>query len=924
MHPLRSLRHQLGWLALASGFIALIMSAVVAFTLLQRREIKSSFEDRGDSLAGLVFQFDREFLRLRQAMLLALQQPGNLDRDTLSLRYDILSSRVELVKNSPIMAEIAAEPEYTYTLSAIAEFSRSMDTMLAAPRLDPVLINGLVRSMWDLEIPIQMLSHVATIRSARNMEAASLRLLNQNALILALAIFQLAFLGLATLSHLRRKRQQRREREVLKQTSERLQVNEEKLILAANVFKHARESIVVADAAGLILEINENFCKETCYTQADLLGVHVRQLLCRTPDGVDDVDSLLQSVDSQGHWSGERISQRKDASEYPAMVSVSAVHNAQGVLTSYALFFNDITSLKHKQKQLEYVAHYDLLTGLPNRSLLLDRLHKAIATCARSEQSLAVAFLDLDGFKVINDNYGHPVGDQLLIGLAARMQQALRAGDSIARFGGDEFVALITGLDAPEDCIPVLERLLEASSAVLPVGTHMLRVSASIGVTVYPNDNFDADQLVRHADQSMYVAKQSGKNQFAFFDADREKESKAQMATLPQIKTGLERSEFELHYQPKVNMKTGKTVGLEALIRWNHPTHGFLLPAAFLPLIEDRPVSLEISKWVIATAMRQMQAWLDQDLRLPVSVNVAAFHLQQEDFYTDLLKLSEAHPACHGMLSIEILETTALSDMDRVRKTMQQCHSIGVDFALDDFGTGYSSLTYLSDLPAQELKVDQSFVSQMTQDRNHLSIVEGVTSLARAFRRNVIAEGVETTAQGELLLQLGCELGQGYGIARPMAAADVPGWLATWTPPLSWGKQTYVPKEPSMLLDELIRSAPVGVAIIDPQGIFENVNANYCNIYGFEREELIGSSFSLLFPPEDRQRVLELNRKYVNDGGELKGSWVVVRKDGTRLAVSSESVRVPSIKDGAHRLVYVTRTDALDLPMERPNGSVKK
>jgi len=914
MHLLRLLRRQLGWLALVSGFIALILLAVLAFATLQRHEIRTSFEDRGDSLTGLVFQFDREFLRLRQALLLAQQQPSSLDRENLWLRYDILSSRVELVRNSPIMAEIASEPEYTATLSAMSEFNRKMDALLAAKHPDPAAVTALVRTMWDLEIPIQMLSHVATIRTARNMEAASLRLLNQNALILALTLFQLAFLALVTVSHVRRKRQQRRERAVLRLTNDRLQVHEEKLVLAANVFKHARESIVVADAAGLILEINENFCKETHYTQADLLGVHVRKLLCRTPEGLDDVDELLHTVNSLGHWSGERISQRKDASEYPAMVSVSAVHSAQGVVKSYALFFNDITGIKQKQQQLEYVAHYDLLTGLPNRSLLLDRLHKAIATCARGQQSLAVAFLDLDGFKVVNDNYGHPVGDQLLIGLAARMQQALRAGDSIARFGGDEFVVLITGLDSPEDCVPVLERLLEATSAVLPIGGHMLRVSASIGVTVYPNDNFDADQLVRHADQAMYQAKQSGKSQFSFFDSAREKELKAQMATLPEVRIGLERSEFELHYQPKVNMKTGQTVGMEALIRWNHPARGFLSPAAFLPLIEDRPVSLELSKWVIATAMQQMVSWLEQGLRLPVSVNVGAFHLQQDAFYTDLLELIEAHPACKGMLSIEILETTALSDMERVRNTMQQCQSLGVVFALDDFGTGYSSLTYLSNLPAQELKIDQSFVRQMAVDRNHLSIVEGVISLARAFRRNVIAEGVQSIAEGELLLQLGCELGQGYGIARPMAAALVPAWLAQWKTPLSWSKQIYVPKEPSILLDELIRSAPVGVAIIDAHGVFENVNAHYCSIYGFSREELIGSNFSLLFPPNDRQRVLELNRKYVSDGGDLKGSWDVMRKDGSRLAVRSESVRVPGIKDAAYRLVYVTANDAFWSP----------
>ncbi len=903
---LRALQGQAGRLGPASGVIALILLVVLAFALLQRSEIKSSFEARGDSLTGLVFHFEREALRLRQAMLLALQQPQHMDRDLLLLRHDILSSRLELLKNSPVLLEIASLPEYSATILAMEDFNRGMDATLAAPQLDPAAIAGQVRAMYALEVPIQALSQVATVTTERNKERASIRLLEQNALILLLTLFQAIFLTLALLSMSRRKRQREREREVLQLANDRLQLNEERLTLAANVFQRARESIIIADAAGRLLEVNESFCEETRYTQADLLGLHVSQLFGRTADAVAAVAQLFQTLERKGHWFGERVIQRKDGSEYLAMVNVSAVLSDQTGVKNYALFLNDITALKKKQQQLEYVAHYDVLTGLPNRSLFLDRLQKAVAATARSSQALAVAFLDLDGFKEINDTFGHATGDQLLVGLAEKMQQALRAGDSIARFGGDEFVVLIVGLNEPADCIPVLERLLEATSATLPVGEHMLRVSASIGVTVYPNDNFDADQLVRHADQAMYQAKQSGKNQFAFFDALREAERKAQMATLPEIKLGLARSEYQLYYQPKVNMKTGETVGLEALIRWNHPTRGLLAPAAFLPLMEDRPISLELSKWVIATAIGQMNAWLQQGLRLPVSVNVGALHLQQENFYADLLDLCEAHPACRGMLSIEILETTALSDMERIRQTMQQCQSIGVEFALDDFGTGYSSLTYLSDLPVQELKIDQSFVRNLVADRNRLSIVEAVISLARAFRRSVIAEGVETAEQGDLLLQLGCEWGQGYCIARPMPADAVAAWVGAWTPPPSWSQQVCLPRDSSLMLDELIRHAPVGVAIIDVHGVFENVNAEYCDIYGFERSELIGSSFSLLFAQEQRAHVLALNRDFVCNGGNLNGNWTVLRKDGSSLAVTSESVRVPGEKNAAHRLVYVT------------------
>jgi EAL domain-containing protein (putative c-di-GMP-specific phosphodiesterase class I) len=332
----------------------------------------------------------------------------------------------------------------------------------------------------------------------------------------------------------------------------------------------------------------------------------------------------------------------------------------------------------------------------------------------------------------------------------------------------------------------VLERLLSAASSPVFIDEHQLQVSASIGVTVFPDDNGNVDHLVRHADQAMYRAKQSGKNQYAFFDSAHEKALNVIQSTLPEIKLGLQRDEFVLHYQPKVNMQTGVTVGVEALIRWSHPTKGLMRPAQFLPQIEGKQVSVELSSWVIEDALRQMQAWHQVGLLMPVSVNVGALHLQHPKFFDELSLLMGVYPQCRGMLSIEILETSALSDIQRIHTMMQKCRSIGVEFALDDFGTGYSSLSYLSDLPANEIKIDQRFVKDLASEQNHLSIVEGIVSLTQAFRRTAVAEGVETAEVGELLLGLGCKFGQGYYIARPMPAEDLSDWLATWQAPHSW------------------------------------------------------------------------------------------------------------------------------------------
>jgi diguanylate cyclase (GGDEF)-like protein len=445
--------------------------------------------------------------------------------------------------------------------------------------------------------------------------------------------------------------------------------------------------------------------------------------------------------------------------------------------------------LGFSNSQLKRAAHYDALTGLPNRVLLADRLQQAMNNSVRRSQSLAVAYLDLDSFKVVNDKYGHSIGDQLLITIAQRMNDALRDGDTLARIGGDEFVAVCVDLEHSHDCEPILSRLLQAAVEPVKVGEIVLQVSASIGVTVYPQDGADSEQLMRHADQAMYQAKQAGKNRYQHFDVAHYVAIKKQHESLDDIRQALERREFVLYYQPKVNMKTGQVFGAEALIRWQHPERGLLPPAAFLPIIEDHAMSVNLGAWVIATALDQLSQWHDAGLDITVSVNIGARQLQQSDFAARLFELLAAHPSVpHHRLELEILETSALEDIAQISSIMHACQGVGVRFALDDFGTGYSSLTYLKRLPAELLKIDQSFVRDMLDDPDDLAIIKGVIGLAAAFHRQVIAEGVETVAHGVSLLSLGCELAQGYGIARPMPADALINWVATWRPDASWSK----------------------------------------------------------------------------------------------------------------------------------------
>ncbi len=441
--------------------------------------------------------------------------------------------------------------------------------------------------------------------------------------------------------------------------------------------------------------------------------------------------------------------------------------------------------LERANQRLEHIAHYDALTHLPNRVLLADRMQQAMAQSQRRQQSLAVAFIDLDGFKTVNDQYGHSMGDQLLIAIALRMRAALREGDTLARIGGDEFVVVLTDLNRASDCEPLLKRLLEAAAEPITLNDSKLEVSASIGVTIYPQDGVDAEQLLRHADQAMYLAKQAGKNCYHMFDVAKDTAVKNQRESLENIRAGLDNHEFVLYYQPKVNMRTGEVVGAEALIRWQHPLQGLLPPGAFLPAIENHQISIELGEWVITAALRQMAQWKKLGLDIPVSVNISALQLQHEDFINRLQELLKDQSEARK-LELEILETSALEDITQVSRVIHSCQQLGVSFALDDFGTGYSSLAYLKRLPAQLLKIDQSFVRDMLDDPDDLTIIKGIIGLATAFRRQVIAEGVETIAHGEMLLAIGCELAQGYGIARPMPAADIPDWVRSWQPDPAW------------------------------------------------------------------------------------------------------------------------------------------
>jgi diguanylate cyclase (GGDEF)-like protein/PAS domain S-box-containing protein len=443
--------------------------------------------------------------------------------------------------------------------------------------------------------------------------------------------------------------------------------------------------------------------------------------------------------------------------------------------------------LTEGRQRLEAAALYDPLTRLPNRHLLVQRLREAMADALASGTELAVCSLDLDDFKPLNTIHGRAVGDQVLVAVAARLREQARAGDCVARPGGDEFVLLMSGFETPVECASVLNRLIKTLTEPYVVNGLELRVTASIGLTFYPWDAHDADTLLRHADHAMYRAKQRGRNCYYLFDPHRDRRAHARRSQLARIGEAINDGELVLYYQPKVNMRQGQVIGAEGLVRWRHPEKGLLPPGAFIPFLDGTEYQQRLDWWVIREGLRQLAAWHDQGMDLGLSLNISARSIQHDGFIHDLAEQLKAHPGLRPeSLSLEILESEALVDLAAVARVIEHCAQLGVRFALDDFGTGYSSLTYFRRLPAQILKIDQTFVRDMLRSPDDRNIVEGVVGLAHAFRREVIAEGVESAAHGLLLLGMGCERAQGYGVAEPMPAAHFMPWVDSYRFPPLW------------------------------------------------------------------------------------------------------------------------------------------
>lgn len=548
-----------------------------------------------------------------------------------------------------------------------------------------------------------------------------------------------------------------------------LQRTEEKLRLAAQALDNAAEGMMIV-TGNRVISVNQAFTTITGYTSHEVANQLVEMLNAEDFTRIY-ADKQRKTLRQTGVWQGELLGRRKSGEVFPALVSVSCVNDP--VERCYIVVFSDISATKEAERRLEYLAHHDVLTGLPNRTLMHLQLNGMIERAKRREHIVALLFIDLDHFKPVNDSLGHQAGDALLQDVAHRLAGGVRKSDTVARIGGDEFVVLLDELHDADEASWIAQNLLDALSKPFHLAGHTIPISASIGIACYPQEGKNSDTLLRHADAAMYKAKQDGKNRYRFYSRGMDRNSRERLFMIGGLRNALDRNELALVYQPRVAAHTGELLGLEALVRWHSPQHGVLLPSRFIGLAEETGMIEPIGEWVLKTACEQMAQWQQAGIAPGfVSVNLSARQFAQHalaDSVAEIVRQSGIAPDC---LELEITESVVMTHPERARRTLSQLSRLGVTLSLDDFGTGHSSLAYLQRFPVHHLKIDQTFVRELPHNNDSANIALAIISIAKSLRRGVTAEGVENEQQRRFLAIAGCDALQGFLFSRPFAAED--------------------------------------------------------------------------------------------------------------------------------------------------------
>ncbi len=550
------------------------------------------------------------------------------------------------------------------------------------------------------------------------------------------------------------------------------EVSNARLKQAMIAFESASEGILITDAEKRIIAINSGYSDITGYSEKEVLGTIPNELNPEYLDA-DRFESIRSMLEEEGRWRGEVENVRKNGKTYPEWVTITCVRDNEGQVVNYVCVLADISETKQVQQTLHEMVNRDALTGLPNRRLLNELTGHALRRAEREKNNLAILFIDLDRFKVINDTLGHQVGDKLLIEVSNRLSSVMRESDTVARLGGDEFLVMMDSLRDVEDASRVAKKIVSCLQSEFIIDGKEIYIGASVGISVYPNDGQDVNNLIKAADIAMYQVKSSGKNSYRFYSAEMSESAMERFNMELQLRRALERNQFEIVYQPQISLHTGLIVGAEALVRWQHPELGLVSPAKFIPLAEETGLVTQIGEWVLREASRQMSEWDSMGLGLKsISVNVSGVQVQRGNF-PDIVYGILVETGCDpALLELEITESIVMNNTENVINVFNRIKQTGVRLAIDDFGTGYSSLSYLKRLPLDKLKIDQSFVREITFDPDDRAIASAVIALARSLELKVIAEGVETQEQQDMLKNMGCDDAQGYLFGKPMSTEE--------------------------------------------------------------------------------------------------------------------------------------------------------
>lgn len=564
--------------------------------------------------------------------------------------------------------------------------------------------------------------------------------------------------------------------EAMHQSYYRLGAENENLRLAVNAIESTSDGIMVMDYRGRILAVNTAFSEITGYCELEVVD-NPPQLLRSDRQAQNFYEGMWRDLNNFGFWQGELWNRKKNGEIYLEFLTINKISSANDEGTRCIGVFQDVTELRRKDDRIHHLAYHDSLTDLPNRLLIRDRTERALAWCHQNNDRAALVFVDLDRFRNVNDEFGHTAGDLLLVEVAERIKKCVRSTDTVARLGGDQFVILLESLLKTENCSYFAQDIIAAISQPIVLSGKEIQIGTSLGIAFFPDDAKDWEELMKHAGAAMFAAKSAERNVFRYFQQGMLDGVKQRLTLEAELRRGIDAGELVLYYQPKIELASGRTAAVEALVRWNHPKRGLMLPNDFIAVAEESNLIVPLGDWVLCEAVRQLSKWVEQGFALKIAINVTARQLETGDLARRIQKLLSDHEVEGRLFEIEVTESMFMKNTEKVVSVLQKLREIGVSIAIDDFGTGYSSLAYLRMLPLDVLKIDRSFVINSDENEQDAHIVKTIVALGHALNLTVVAEGVEKAAHVEQLRLFGCERGQGYYFSKPLPAEQLEAWL---------------------------------------------------------------------------------------------------------------------------------------------------